>query len=555
MKLTKLLNGLDYKNIFAINGHSQDLLLMHISNLIDDRIIIKVTENQWNNPILFVKELIRADTSSFFSINTEVDIDIITLAQRLENLPKIDKHFFLLVDLFGASDNTITQIFSSVRDLSFTSIIKNNFKISFWGNWSHPLIKTMVRGKGSSYPFVKGMNEFYLSELCFTDSDYEVIVKKYHQINEIIWENILDYTKGEILSTTFMLNNLKIGTEQINYRDLFTQKCYDYYFHYKMKDQNYEAVKNTLSNKLVVGSILSGDELNEDILYRSNLLKPITYTGERVIFSPYNYFSEYTLYQLYNDTRYDYQPTPQLSMKHKLIINEIMEIELFIKQCFRLLDSMLGNNMINNLPLFMKQNSKRIQISTGNSIFNDQLYKDKLFWQNENQPEDFISVFTLGQLYSLFQKLEQTYAVEKDFEFNFVDDAIEMDSNGILLDTINNIKLLKEDLFSLISCCNNKYVCRLIRAGVVINDLVIKKSDHDALINLEIQKKVVPLLNSTLITKNIGLFVNYFSIKDTFNDLLRYRNALAHLKVLSTDAIEKYTDIKKELFKNMSLRF
>ena len=553
MNLSKIITLQTSSICIAINGVQKDIYgkLSSLFSNSSKYIQINLNAESFFDKNFMIREFSKID-SAYFKFLNECNIeDTIDIFKEIDR-SYIDKYkIFFIIDLTSCSYDIITQIFSSIRDISYLSVLKSNFKLILMGNWPHQEIKSKIEKLGCSYPFLKKRDEFYLSQLHFITNDCDLLKYHFSNITQKRWDNILDYTNGEVCSTFFVLQNLlDIDNEPGCPEAFFANLCYSYFRAYLDENNVYAEIQKRICDRFILNSVIIERESGEDLFFRSNLFSSkIGQSGDRVIFTPNNYFCEYILYQMINGTEESYLPTPALTKTRTIIYNEINKYELSIKQGLRMLDKMITKNVIINLPLHLKINTKKHNITSAYDIFLKQTKKDDIYWKDENKPQDFLSVLTFGNITTLFQQLDNTYFIDKSSLFKTNEDIIVINQDGIEVKRIRELNLLTGDHFSL--KMSRKCFVRVLRGGEILLDILLSKTSCESLLK---QSFCTQILKCKQITIKIDFLKNYDAIKQLLNELLGYRNALAHMKDISQDAINKYEYLKKELFTKMAFR-
>jgi len=531
--------------------------------LTGDKKLVPLEAKDIKAEILYEKIAQEINRTSSNTMPLDVSLyDLDDLMKELNKYETILDHLYLLIDLTSATDDEIIDVFSAVRTIYRDGL----FYIIVAGNWNHNHISSELK-KASSYPFNPGVTEFYMEDTLMSPHWIQLVSHSQGlgSIDESSAQILHDFTKGEVWSTLFVLQNGMPQHHTITeYREHFRGIAYEYYEHYINVHPLYKMIVDIVGEQTYPLSIIPNTTDHKDILLRSNLFKTVEHSiGAKRVFTPLNYFSKFILMNLGElkpmaQMRF---PEPPILTSQFGIVRTVMQVEQEMKHVFSSLWDELkrvGFN-IDVIPLFHYLGNGIITLTTPATIFKEEQERFASIWEYEESTDDHISLLSLGRFSRLLSMFNDSYEIKSTFTVPECGlQSIEL-TNSFNTGTIEGrmvscptLNLKKDDFLSVLSIprrteCVLTVQSRLSDPKYYYSPKLSKLSNF---IDGQKDSRIVPHSPSMKkVSPNYPFLKDLKKTQEVFASIRDYRNAIAHLRSLSGDAQVQFQNLMREYYR------
>ena len=483
-----------------------------------------------------------------------------------------------IIDMTNSDEEEIAQIFTIVRDIQTTAPDK---KIIFFGDWSHHTVQSIIKGKAVSYPFTLENNELYTNRIRFSVEDFETLrpARSFDRIET--WEILLDFTQGEFFSTVFFFDKLDDLPTLDTFDAFFKRYSFDLYQEY-LEQGFFSQINDNLSIGPFITSFYCSSPESEDIINRSNLFEKTGRTGKTGIYIPINFFTKYKLRVLCDTKESACEPSWPILFKSKEVLSGVMEIERTIKHLFsQINEHFFGKGLLQFIPLYssiinpnrIKDNSPSgsenksnsnltLSLKTGNSLLDAIVIQQTNIWQHERTPYDCLFNLTFGQLIRLLRISQKTFFINQEFnlsqDLSCVVQSLGCDElTGLWseLSLKNGLNLNPGEILSICPVYNRTKLNVILRwSSDPVNEYfsVKEKNLLEKLKALEEDNILTTVWSNLADTNQLPFLEHFEDFITALEEVKNYRNAITHMKVLSSDAYDHFLDIRKQLYRTMA---
>jgi len=481
---------------------------------------------------------------------------------------KIEKSSIYNLDVHEKGHREFLKIFRNLCDKSnyIEKFEEAESILLVSGDWDTNLVHEKLKEDGISYHFTEGHNLFYCMDLRIKGNDSKTYKNGYYRNRQDLWEYILDYSKGEILSTWFLSDIIQDQISLGLVNKTIQSNCARFMQIIKGTSLWVEIEKIFKDHDHIHSYSTQYYQKSYDVIKRSNLFQHKGGSGDWHIFKTNNFLSRYTLYNLGRKTdKIAYQPQFPILRKHMTIAEEVLDIEKEIKHV--LIDYFDKNGIfINKIPLRIKSSDDNMYVINPKKSINslDKMYMPSSY---NRDIEFYINSLTFGELLHLMTDFEKIQTVSKEFKIGTGKGGIDFPSNNLFKlekdggrfmcgDNAESVNLDLKDMFHLknVSFDTKSKIITVLKNGIEDCDYYLIK---DRSIENKISNSGVVISyiehHKNSDSKYTSIFNNFTELKVLLNEIRDYRNAILHNQNLDDSTTESFNKKSDQFYRLISI--